>query len=109
MASTDAGLPAQDRTTKVLIVVLVLVTVAAWSAMAWMTVLTYRGAPPLPEPILSEGGKTLMTRADLTAGKAGFQKADLKDYGSLYGMGAYVGEDYTAWVLVDLAKHTRRP
>jgi nitric oxide reductase subunit B len=107
MASTDASLPAQDHTTKVLIVVLVLVTVAAWSAMAWMTVLTYRGAPPLPERILSEGGKTLMTRADLTAGKAGFQKADLMDYGSLYGMGAYFGEDYTASVLVDLAKHTQ--
>lgn len=106
MASTEA-LPAQDRTTRVLIVVLLLVTVAAWSAMGWMTVLTYRGAPPLPERILSASGNTLMTRADLIAGKAGFQKADLMDYGSLYGMGAYFGEDYTASVLVALAEHTQ--
>jgi hypothetical protein len=36
MASNE-GLPLQDRTTKVLIVTLLVVTVAAWSAMAWMT------------------------------------------------------------------------
>ena len=48
----------------------------------------------------------LMTRADLLAGKAGFQRADLMDYGSLYGMGSYFGEDYTAEYLVELAKAT---
>ena len=42
----------------------------------------------------------LMTNADIVAGKAGFQRADLMDYGSLYGMGSYFGEDYTASNLV---------
>jgi nitric oxide reductase large subunit len=46
-----------------------------------------------------------MTSSDIVAGKAGFQKADLMDYGSLYGMGSYFGEDYTASVLVDIARH----
>ena len=32
-----------------------------------------------------------------------FQKADLMDYGSLYGMGSYYGQDYTAWTLIRLA------
>ena len=40
-----------------------------------------------------------MTGDDILAGKAGFQKADLMDYGSLYGMGSYFGQDYTAWAL----------
>ena len=40
-----------------------------------------------------------MTNDDVVAGKAGFQKADLMDYGSLYGMGSYYGQDYTAWTL----------
>ena len=44
-----------------------------------------------------------MTADDIVAGKAGFQKADLMDYGSLYGMGSYYGQDYTAWTLVRLA------
>ena len=38
-----------------------------------------------------------MTADDIVAGKAGFQKADLMDYGSLYGMGSYFGQDYTAF------------
>ena len=41
-----------------------------------------------------------MTDDDIVAGKGGFQKADLMDYGSLYGMGSYYGEDYTASTLV---------
>jgi len=28
----------------------------------------------------------------IVAGKAGFQKTDVMDYGSLYGMGSYFGE-----------------
>ena len=105
MNSSEA--PAQDRVTRVLIIVLLLVTAVSWSAMAWMTILTYRGAPPLPERIISASGASLMTRDDLVAGKAGFQKADLMDYGSLYGMGSYFGEDYTASVLVALARQTQ--
>ena len=47
--------------------------------------------------------RSLMTADDIFAGKAGFQKADLMDYGSLYGMGSYYGQDYTAWTLIRLA------
>jgi nitric oxide reductase subunit B len=104
--SSVRPLPRQDRATKILIIVLVGVTIAAWSAMALMTVLTYRGAPPLPANLVSADGETIMTRADIVAGKAGFQKADLMDYGSLYGMGSYFGEDYTASVLVAIATGT---
>ena len=34
------------------------------------------------------------------------------DYGSLYGMGSYYGQDYTAWTLIrlaGLAEHKHRP
>ena len=48
-----------------------------------------------------------MTADDMQAGKSGFQKADLMDYGSLYGMGSYFGEDYTASNLVRLATLTQ--
>lgn len=37
-----------------------------------------------------------MTSADIIAGKGGFQQADLMDYGSIFGMGASFGIDYTA-------------
>jgi len=106
MVSADR-LPPQDRVTKVLIVVMLVTTVLSWAAMVWMSVVTYEGAPPLPERIVAESGETVMTRADIAEGKAGFQKADLMDYGSLYGMGAYFGEDYTASLLKALAEETK--
>lgn len=45
-----------------------------------------------------------MSRNDIISGKEGFQKSDLMDYGSLYGMGSYFGEDYTAKYLVALGQ-----
>jgi nitric oxide reductase subunit B len=47
-----------------------------------------------------------MSAEDIQAGKSGFQKADLMDYGSLYGMGSYFGPDYTAQYLVRLGALT---
>lgn len=107
-ASHDAPAPApQDRVTRVLIVILLLTTVLAWGGMAWMSWVTYAGAPPVPQRIETESGQPVMTAADIAAGKAGFQRADLMDYGSIYGMGAYFGEDYTATALRELAQHVQ--
>ena len=58
-------------------------------------------------PLRHADGTVLMTDDDIVAGKGGFQKADLMDYGSLYGMGSYFGEDYTASTLVRLGTATR--
>ena len=75
----------------------------SFALLGWATVLTYERAPPQPERFVSAGGAVLMTADDIFAGKVGFQKADLMDYGSLYGMGSYYGQDYTAWTLIRLA------
>jgi nitric oxide reductase subunit B len=80
--------------------------VASFAILGWTTDLTYKAAPPLPERFVSADGALVMSAADIQAGKAGFQKADLMDYGSLYGMGSYFGEDYTADNLVRLATLT---
>lgn len=86
--------------------ILLAVAVATFSVMAWATVVTYRTTPPQPERFVSTGGALIMSGDDVLAGKGGFQRADLMDYGSLYGMGSYYGEDYTASTLVSLAKAT---
>jgi nitric oxide reductase subunit B len=69
---------------------------------------TYEAAPRFPERFVTSKGAVLMTAPDVQAGKAGFQKADLMDYGSLYGMGSYFGENYTAANLVRPATLTTR-
>ena len=97
----------QDRVSKVLIWIMVIVTIICSVAMAIATVETYQQAAPLPQKMVTPSGATVMTYADIVAGKTGFQKADLMDYGSLYGMGSYFGEDYTAEYLVQLGKQVQ--
>lgn len=102
MTAFDA--PQADRITKTLIITLLAVVIGCWATMIWSTYRTYQEAPPLPKEIMSEKGQVLMTQEQIIQGKAGFQKADLMDYGSLYGMGSYFGEDYTAQYLVELGQ-----
>ena len=99
-----SGHTPQDKVSKILIWVLLAVTAGCWATMAWTTYVTYREAAPLPQQFVGPSGQVVMTRDDIVAGKFGFQQADLMDYGSLYGMGSYFGEDYTAEYLVQLAK-----
>lgn len=97
-------LPKQDNTAKTLIILLFLVTVGCWLTMIWSTYRTYQEAPPIPKVMKTVDGQLIMTAENIIQGKAGFQKADLMDYGSLYGMGSYFGEDYTAQYLVELGQ-----
>src|ERR1039458_6391899 len=95
-----------DPVSNVLKWILLFVAVATFGVLAWTTGVTYRQAPPFPDRFVTNDGRVLMSAADIEAGKAGFQKADLMDYGSLYGMGSYFGDDYTAANLVRLATLT---
>jgi nitric oxide reductase subunit B len=98
--------PAEDAVSNVLKWVLLLVAIATFAGLGWATWETYRAAPPQPDSFVTADGTVVMTGADIIAGKGGFQRADLMDYGSLYGMGSYFGEDYTASNLVALANLT---
>ena len=98
--------PTKDPVSNVLKWVLLVVAVISFAILGWTTKLTYEAAPPLPDRFVTSDGTILMTATDIISGKAGFQKADLMDYGSLYGMGSYFGEDYTAAYLVRLAALT---
>lgn len=96
----------EDCVSNILKWVLLVVAIVTFALLAWTTVLTYRDAPPQPERFVTATGKVLMTQGDIFYGKQGFQRADLMDYGSIYGMGSYFGEDYTASGLVQLAEIT---
>ncbi len=66
-----------------------------------VTVLIYftanlaKEVPPLPQTVKSQSGEVLYTYADIEKGKGDFQQFGLMDYGSLLGMGAYLGPDFT--------------
>jgi nitric oxide reductase subunit B len=102
----SVGYSAEDRVSNILKWILLFVAVTTFAALGWTTFTTYENAPPQPERFVASSGAVLMTNADLLHGKEGFQRADLMDYGSLYGMGSYFGEDYTADALVRLGALT---
>ncbi|KXV29590.1 nitric oxide reductase, partial [Gluconobacter japonicus] len=99
--------PVADPVSTVLKWILLATGLLTAALLIWTTQATYKGAPPQPEKFVSADGSILMTGADIVSGKGGFQKADLMDYGSLYGMGSYYGEDYTASIMKRLALATR--
>lgn len=98
------GTVEKDPVSNVLKWALLLTAILSFIFVGWGTFETYELAPPLPQKFLSPTGQVIMTDVDIVAGKAGFQRADLMDYGSLYGMGSYFGEDYTAKYLVRLGQ-----
>jgi len=105
----DRGLATSsaDPVSDVLKWILLAVAIICFGLLGWATVLTYEKAPPQPQIFTDRAGTPIMSADDIAAGKGGFQKADLMDYGSIYGMGSYFGEDYTASTLVRLGVLTK--
>lgn len=98
--------PSSDQVSNVLKWILLITAIVCFTVVIWGTFKTYQLSPPMPEHFVTPSGQTIMTQQDIIMGKAGFQRADLMDYGSLYGMGSYFGEDYTAKYLVRLGRLT---
>ena len=106
--TADLAQPSVDPVSDILKWVLLVTAIVCFALLGWATVLTYEKAPPHPQAFTDRAGNVLMTADDIVAGKGGFQKADLMDYGSIYGMGSYFGEDYTASTLVRLGVLTKQ-
>lgn len=51
--------------------------------------------PPIPAQVVAADGQVLYTYDDVVAGKGMFQQFDLMDYGTMLGMGAYLGPDFS--------------
>lgn len=70
-------------------------------ALIMVTMLIYYTAnlqkevPPIPKQVKSVSGEVLYTYEDVVAGKGYFQQFDLMDWGTMLGMGAYMGPDFS--------------
>ena len=69
------------------------------SALIYFTANLQKEVPPIPQQVKSESGEVLYTYSDVVAGKGYFQEFDLTDWGSMLGMGAYIGSDFTTDML----------
>ena len=77
--------------------------VFGFSILSLIAVATYRNAPPIPERAVTSSGVLLFTKEDIAAGQEVFLKYGLMDNGSVWGHGAYLGPDFTASYLHDMA------
>jgi nitric oxide reductase subunit B len=74
----------------------VLTFLCGFSVLGFLALRVYEDHAPIPQRIVTEDGRELLTRADILAGQEAFLTYGLMEYGSVYGHGAYLGPDFTA-------------
>ncbi len=74
----------------------ILVMIAGFAVLSYLTVRTYTDAPPIPDRVEDTSGRTLFTSDDILRGQEVFLKYGLMEHGTLWGHGAYLGPDYSA-------------
>jgi nitric oxide reductase subunit B len=82
----------------------IIVMIAGFSVLIWLSVRTYENAPPIPEKVVSASGEVVFTGDDITAGQQVFLKYALMENGTIWGHGAYLGPDFSAEYLHALSR-----
>ena len=85
----------------------ILIMAVGFTVLIWLSVSSYRDAPPVPDKVVTVSGETLFTGQDILAGQQVFLKYGLMDNGSVWGHGAYLGPDYSAQYLHTLSADAR--
>ena len=83
-----------------------LVFVFGMAVLIFMSVQAYRYAPPIPESVVDSAGKVIFNRQDIESGQEVFLKYALMQNGSIWGHGSYLGPDFSAAYLHELAVDT---
>jgi nitric oxide reductase subunit B len=82
--------------TKKLWIALGLVLVGAFLVLGGFGREVYRQAPPIPDRVVDENGRVLMTKDDILTGQRVWQSMGGQQVGSIWGHGAYQAPDWSA-------------
>ncbi|MDQ5986902.1 MAG: nitric oxide reductase subunit B [Syntrophus sp. SKADARSKE-3] len=77
--------------------------IIGFSVLTYIAYKAYRDAPPIPTHVVNASGDTIFTGEDILQGQQTFLKYGLMENGSIWGHGAYLGPDFSASYLHDLA------
>ncbi len=83
-------------TTRKLWLGLAVLLLASFSVLLWVGKEVHQQAPPLPDAVVTTGGATLYTRADIEQGREVWQSIGGQQLGSIWGHGALVAPDWSA-------------
>ncbi|MFO1125867.1 MAG: cbb3-type cytochrome c oxidase subunit I [Methylocystis sp.] len=79
--------------------------ISGFAVLGFVAVMAYHDAPPIPDRVVDSSGTTLFTGDDIRTGQAIFLKYGLMDNGTIWGHGAYLGPDFSATYLHNVALH----
>jgi nitric oxide reductase subunit B len=84
---------------------LVFILLLEFTTLIWVTTGNYyrNSKPPIPEKVTDSAGLVVFSKADIEAGQQVFLKKALMNNGSIWGHGAYMGPDFSAQYLHNLA------
>jgi nitric oxide reductase subunit B len=87
------------------------VALAGLGVLVWIALNSYSGdvGTPIPERVVDMDGQIVFTGADIIAGQQVFLKYGLMENGTIWGHGAYLGPDFSAAYLHQLALDTKNP
>lgn len=88
---------------------LVIILLFEFAVLIWVTTGNYyrKSQPPIPEKVIDNSGMVVFTGNDIKAGQQIFLKKALMNNGSVWGHGAYLGPDFSARYLHNLALDVR--
>ncbi len=71
-----------------------IITIVMVSMLIYFTANLQKEVPPIAKQTVTDSDEILYTYDDVVAGKGYFQQFDLMDWGTMLGMGAYMGPDF---------------
>ena len=88
---------------------LAIILLLEFAVLLWVTTGNYyrNSKPPVPEKVIDKTGVVIFTGEDIQKGQQVFLKKALMNNGSIWGHGAYLGPDFSAQYLHNLALEVR--
>jgi nitric oxide reductase subunit B len=88
---------------------LAFILILEFAVLIWVTTGSYyrKLRPPVPERVIDNSGLVVFTGTDIQNGQQVFLKKALMNNGSIWGHGAYMGPDFSAQYLHNLARDVR--
>jgi nitric oxide reductase subunit B len=72
------------------------VLIVSFSVLLWAGARIYQMAPPVPDRVVSAGGRVVFDRGDVRAGQEVWRSLGGMEVGSVWGHGSYLAPDWTA-------------
>lgn len=84
---------------------LVSILLVEFVVLIWVTIGSYYrdSQPPIPEKVISHSGQVIFTGTDIQSGQEVFLQKGLMNNGTIWGHGGYLGPDFSAQYLHNLA------